>query len=147
MVEPETPQTIRRMRVACRTSMATRTQKHTRVRPLTSMGARKHAHSFIRARCLSLSLSVTHTHTHTHTHTEISSIYCFSTTLRYVTRTLPLLFYVKPRGTQSNQQSLKGYIFFSQLPSETTGLLLLFHCDDTKTTKMVRIHYLKSCVQ
>ena len=54
MVEPERPETIWRMRVACWINKATRAQAHTRTRAPTPT----HAHTYSRARA--------HTHTHTH---------------------------------------------------------------------------------
>jgi hypothetical protein len=63
IVEPETPQTIRPMLVACWISKATREQAHGRSNAPTSIHT--HAHSS--------------PHPHAHSHTKICNIYFFST--------------------------------------------------------------------
>ena len=66
MVEPERPQTIRRMSVACWISKAARSKAPARARALSLSLPLSHIHTQARACAHPLSLSLSHTHTHTH---------------------------------------------------------------------------------
>ena len=82
VVEPERPQTIWRMRVACLVSKATRAQEHARASATTPTPTHTHSRKHARMRKHALTDNFparSHARTHKYTHTETCNTYCFST--------------------------------------------------------------------